>query len=65
MKTIQDDRVTTTYGFFECPECKSTFYGGGPALHEKRCNETGYENYIYHVGPKCAEYATAEKASAE
>jgi predicted nucleic acid-binding Zn-ribbon protein len=60
MQTVKDESVTTSYGFFECPACGSRFYGGGQALHNRGCPESGYENCIYHVGPKCREYEQAE-----
>lgn len=33
MRTVKDENVTTSYGFFECPSCGACFYGGGHALH--------------------------------
>jgi len=61
MKIVKDDTVTTGYGFFECPVCGAKFYGGGPALHNTGCKETGYDVCIYHVGPRCPEYNIAEQ----
>lgn len=61
MKIVKDNSVTTSYGFYECTVCGSQFYGNGPALHDGlECQGTGYQNCIYHVGPKCKEYAQAE-----
>lgn len=64
IKIVKDESVTTSYGFYECPVCGSRFYGGGEAIHDKaECKDDGYENCIYHVGPKCKEYETAEVSS--
>lgn len=43
-----------SYGYWICKVCKSQFYGGGPAIHEKECTvrEDGYEHCIYVFGPK-------------
>lgn len=47
-----DESSTISYGYFECLECGSTFYGGGPAIHESGCTQSGYTQIIYHYSPK-------------
>ena len=46
-------------GFWECPVCKNTFYGGGTALHTSDCPRDhaafGYDGLTYW-------YTQAEKA---
>ena len=47
------ENKTQTHGTYFCPECKSDFYGGGEAIHNKEC--TGYKSYekcIYIFGDK-------------
>lgn len=67
MRVVRDDKVETTYGFYECPICHSEFPGGGPTLHYwhrgRECpnKDKGYEFCTHHVGPNCREYAQAEK----
>lgn len=65
MKTVKDYTVTTSYGFFECPDCGSRFYRNGAALHNTDCPtwRDGYKNCVYHVGPNCPEFATAEEVA--
>lgn len=60
MRIIKDESVTTFYGFFECPVCHSTFYGGGEALHKHGCTESNYDNCILHVGQNCREWNWTE-----
>ena len=49
-----DPNHELSYGYFRCPSCGSTFYAGGPALHNTGCNEasSGYASCLYVVGPK-------------
>lgn len=37
MKLRFDMIHTLSYGFWECPDCDASFYGGGPPLHRKEC----------------------------
>jgi hypothetical protein len=53
-----EERSTEEYGFWECPECQNTFFGGGTALHKKSCSRKGYDSLIYHFG---AEEIRAQK----
>lgn len=43
-----------SYGYFHCPECKSSFFGGGEALHRGSCSkrETECEGLDYVIGIK-------------
>jgi hypothetical protein len=51
MKLIYDPtEATVSYGFYVCPECKSSFYGGGRALHNDGCSQSGYSNCHLHFG---------------
>ena len=65
MTQYQQQQQDGQSGFWECPECKSTFYGslssGGynTAIHESNCpNGPGYDRVIYW-------YTKAEKAAWE
>lgn len=51
IKKQYDPTHTLSYGYWVCPHCKSSFYGGGPALHERGCTEKGYSGCVYHYGP--------------
>jgi len=48
---VYDSLVDVSYGLWVCPTCKSEFYGGGPAIHERECTETGYGGCEFHFGP--------------
>jgi hypothetical protein len=56
MKLIYDPtKATVSYGFYVCPECQSSFYGGGQALHNSGCSQIGYSNCHLHFGDKHVE----------
>jgi hypothetical protein len=44
-----DPESTVSYGSWECPECGSSFYGGGPAIHKEECSKKagGYAGLTY------------------
>lgn len=44
-----DSESNLSYGYWHCPQCKATFFGGGPALHERDCPDAPnkYKNLIY------------------
>jgi hypothetical protein len=44
-----DRESTVSYGSWECPECGSSFYGGGPAIHKEGCSKKaeGYAGLTY------------------
>jgi len=52
-----DPTETLSYEHYVCPVCKSDFFGGGPALHERDCSakEQGYDACIVIFGPKQVE----------
>lgn len=52
IKLKYDPKEDLSYGLFHCPECDSSFYGGGNALHRKGCSQTDYANCEYIIGPK-------------
>jgi hypothetical protein len=38
VKLVYDPKGTTvSYGFFVCPDCKASFYGGGRTMHSDGC----------------------------
>lgn len=52
MKALRYDPThMLTYGYWKCEMCSSSFYGGGPALHNRGCAETGYKSCAYVIGP--------------
>lgn len=56
MKLVYDPiHATISYGFYVCLECKSSFYGGGRALHYKGCSKEGYSECEYHFGDEQVE----------
>lgn len=60
---LKDGSVETEYGWYECPECNSALYSGGPFFHFRGCPRRAanqeYDGLIYHVGPNCPEYGEA------
>lgn len=40
--------IEISYGYYECPECGSTFYGGGRSIHRPGCTRTDYVGTTYH-----------------
>lgn len=62
MKLAYDPNITVSYGYYRCPACRAEFYGGGKAMHEKSCAQTGYEACILVIGDKQVE-EVLEKAS--
>lgn len=52
MQKAYDPAHTLTYGYWTCPTCESSFYGGGVALHNNGCTEEGYSACVYHFGPE-------------
>ena len=55
MKRVYDESVTVSYPLYVCPVCGSKFYGGGKAIHNPGCSETGHDNCEVHYGPKQVE----------
>lgn len=50
-KLVYDpERATVSYGFYVCPECEASFYGGGKALHKAGCSNNDYASCEYHFG---------------
>ncbi len=49
-----DPSHTISYGYWTCPTCKTSFYGGGETMHMKDCTnrEQGYNACVYSFGPK-------------
>ena len=64
-KAVYDEDSTMSYGFWTCPECGSSFYAGGGAIHCEGCSLRsdepfgGYRGCVYHFGPKEAEAVKA------
>lgn len=63
---MKDDSITTTHGYYECPECGRKMYAGGPFYHARGCSflSDGYSDLIYRVGPSCPEYGDAVELKA-
>lgn len=50
-----DPSITLSYGYWRCDPCGSRFYGGGPAIHDKKdCpnKDKEYTPLVYCFGPK-------------
>lgn len=47
-----DPDGTVSYGYYRCQDCGSSFFGGGPALHNKGCARDSYEGLEYYLGDK-------------
>lgn len=56
---VYDSTHTLSYGYYRCPECKVSMYGGGPIEHRNGC--TG--RFRYHFGPKEVESVKDRKAA--
>lgn len=57
-----DPTAQVSYGKWSCPECGSTFYGGGHAIHKAGCprnRDRSYNDLVYHYTPKEAEQVLA------
>lgn len=46
-----DQDSAGNYGYWNCPECDSTFFGGGDAIHGIDCPRSGYGGLIYYYTP--------------
>ena len=54
---------TMSYGSWRCPSCGSRFYGGGKAIHNDGCTQTGYGGCVQIVGDKAIAAIKAWAAS--
>ncbi len=50
---LYDSEHQLTYGYFRCTVCNCEFYGGGDAIHGKKClsKTEGYKSCVYVFGP--------------
>lgn len=52
MELEYDPEHDLNYGMYRCKVCKSKFFGGGRAMHERSCTSQNYRDCVLIFGPK-------------